>query len=109
MPLRKLFCLLRKNTGVTDEKAYIRSPDKSLVYVAQAELARLTSTGQGTVVRIVLPPDEGSFSILEPFPLYEVFLKDREPCRERIEARKRLFEGEKLNVSENIPLPGLTP
>ncbi len=41
--------------------------------------------------------------------LYGVWLKDRENCRERMEARKRLFEGEKLFVSENIPLPDLTP
>ena len=41
--------------------------------------------------------------------LYGVWLRDRERCRDRIEARKRLFEGEKLFVSENISLPDLTP
>lgn len=41
--------------------------------------------------------------------LYGVWMHDRKSCRNRIEARKRLFEGEKFFVSENIPLPDLTP
>ena len=42
---------------------YILSSYKSLAYVTLAELARLTSTGQGTVVRFAQALGYGSFSM----------------------------------------------
>ena len=41
--------------------------------------------------------------------LYGVYLSDREKCRKRMEARRHIFEGEKLFVSENVHLPDLMP
>lgn len=41
--------------------------------------------------------------------LYGVYLSDREKCRMRMEARRHIFEGEKLFVSENVHLPDLMP
>lgn len=45
--------------------SYILSSYKSLAYVTLAELARLTSTGQGTVVRFAQALGYGSFSKLQ--------------------------------------------
>lgn len=41
--------------------------------------------------------------------LYGVWLSDKEGCRRRIESRDRLFEGEKIFVSDNVYLPDLLP
>lgn len=39
--------------------------------------------------------------------LYGVYLSDKDGCRRRIEARNRLFQGEKVFVSDNVYLPDL--
>ena len=41
--------------------------------------------------------------------LYGVWLSDKEGCRKRIESRNRLFQGEKVFVSDNVYLPDLIP